>query len=264
MNLLTNLTETIRSAAKVNRSLMVPPVAILWTDADRIWESAIPQLAKQLSELFVLGDYAPADRQGPSIWLKCAVAGKLGTQLSSWTCADSVLARHQPCRPSRYRNLPARAAAPRRAPVPRCVLEPSKRQRLDRQCIPVCKKRRGLGLDVAQDSATQEALKRVLAAGMLLDRQVEDLQGKQINAAWLDALLAPNPTRDVLAWLNDPAATQSKWAGARWAIFTSRCVKDFGFNPETDGALTAARKAGGAPGPLGQRVGAVLRVLRQL
>ncbi|UUZ66620.1 BREX-1 system phosphatase PglZ type B (plasmid) [Polaromonas sp. P1-6] len=85
-------------------------------------------------------------------------------------------------------------------------------------------------------------MKRVLAAGMLLDRQVEDLQDKQINAAWLDALLVPNPTRDILAWLNDPTAMQSKWSGARWAIFTSRCIKDFGFNPETDGALTAAEK----------------------
>ena len=81
MNLLTNLTETIRSAAKVNRSLMVPPVAILWTDVDRIWESAVLQLAKLLPELYVLGDYAPAERKGPSIWLKCAVAGKLVTQL---------------------------------------------------------------------------------------------------------------------------------------------------------------------------------------
>ncbi|MBP8182848.1 MAG: BREX-1 system phosphatase PglZ type B, partial [Rhodoferax sp.] len=241
MNLLTNLTETIRSAAKVNRSLMVPPVAILWTDADRIWESAIPQLAKQLSELFVLGDYAPADRQGPSIWLKCAVAGKLGTQL--------------PGGPVPILYLPGTSRADLRA-IETCPRELQPLAELQYRGVFwsqangkdwtvnafLSAKKGGLGLDVAQDSATQEALKRVLAAGMLLDRQVEDLQGKQINAAWLDALLAPNPTRDVLAWLNDPAATQTKWAGARWAIFTSRCVKDFGFNPETDGALTAAEK----------------------
>ncbi len=49
--------ESVQVAAKVNRSLMVPPAAILWTDADRHWESAIPQMAKQLPELFVLGDY---------------------------------------------------------------------------------------------------------------------------------------------------------------------------------------------------------------
>ncbi len=27
-----------------------------------------------------------------------------------------------------------------------------------------------------------------------------------INAAWLDALLAPNPLRDVLAWLKRPGS----------------------------------------------------------
>ena len=76
-----------------------------------------------------------------------------------------------------------------------------------------------------------------------------EFSGQQINAAWLDALLAPNPTRDVLAWLNDPTAMQFKWAGARWAIFSSRCVKDFGFNPESDGIPTAAEKLADHHGP---------------
>lgn len=241
MTLTEKLIESVQAAAKVNRSLMVPPAAILWTDADCIWESAVPQLAKQLPELFVLGEYAPTNRQGPSIWLKCAVAGKLGTQLPGGTV------------PILY--LPGTSRADLRA-IETCPRELQPLAELQYRGVFwsqangkdwtvnafLSAKKGGLGLDVAQDSATQEALKRVLAAGMLLDRQVEDLQGKQINAAWLDALLAPNPTRDVLAWLNDPTATQSKWAGARWAIFSNRCVKDYGFNPETDGALTAAEK----------------------
>ncbi len=248
MNMLSNLTETIRSAARVNRSLMVPPAAILWTDVDRIWESTIPNMAKQLPELFVLGDYAPEKRQGPSIWLKCAVAGKLGTQLPGGTV------------PILY--LPGTSRSDLRA-IETCSRELQPLAELQYRGVFwsqvngkdwtvnafLAAKKGGLGLDVSQDTATQEALKRVLAAGMLLDRQVEDLQGKQINAAWLDALLAPNPTRDVLAWLNDPTVMQSKWAGARWAIFSSRCVKDFGFNPETDGALTAAEKLAEHQGP---------------
>lgn len=248
MNLTTLLTEAIRSAAKVNRSLMVMPAAILWTDADRIWESAVPQLAKLLPELFVLGDYAPAERHGPSIWLKCAVAGKLGTQLPGGAV------------PILY--LPGTSRADLRA-IETCPRELQPLAELQYRGVFwsqvngkdwtvnafLSAKKGGLGLDVAQDSATQEALKRVLAAGKLLDLHVEELQCKQINAAWLDALLAPNPTRDVLAWLNDPTATQSKWAGARWAIFSNRCVKDFGFNPETDGALTAAERLAEHLGP---------------
>ena len=248
MTLTDKLIESVQAAAKVNRSLMVPPAAILWTDADRIWESAIPQLAKQLPELFVRGVYAPEVRQGPSIWLKCAVAGKLGTQLPGGTV------------PILY--LPGTSRADLRA-IETCPRELQPLAELQYRGVFwsqvngkdwtvnafLAAKKGGLGLDVAQDSATQEALRRVLVAGLLLDRQVEDLQGKPINAAWLDALLAPNPTRDVLAWLNDPTATQAKWAGARWAIFSSRCVKDFGFNPETDGALTAAEKLAEHQGP---------------
>jgi len=241
MTLTEKLIESVSAAAKVNRSLMAAPAAILWTDADRVWESAVPHLAKQSPELFVLGDYAPAERQGPSIWLKCAVAGKLGTQVPGETV------------PIVY--LPGTSRADLRA-IETCPRELQPLAELQYRGVFwsqangkdwtvnafLSTKKGGLALEVAQDSATQEALKRVLAAGMLLDRQVEDLQGKQINAAWLDALLAPNPTRDVLAWLNDPVVTQATWAGARWAIFVSRCVKDFGFNPETDGALTAAEK----------------------
>lgn len=248
MTLTDKLIESVQAAAKVNRSLMVPPAAILWTDAERIWESAVPQLAKQLPELLVLGDYAPADRQGPSIWLKCAVAGKLGTQLPGGAV------------PILY--LPGTSRADLRA-IETCPRELQPLAELQYRGVFwsqvngkdwtvnafLSTKKGGLGLDVSQDAATQEALKRVLTAGMLLDRQVEDLQGKQINAAWLDALLAPNPTRDVLAWMNDPTATQSKWAGARWSIFSNRCAKDFGFNPETDGALTAAEKMAEHQGP---------------
>lgn len=248
MNLFNGLAESVRGAAKVNRSLMVQPAAILWTDADRMWEPAMPQLVKQVPELFVLGDYSPDDRQGPSIWLKCVVAGKLGTQLPSGAV------------PILY--LPGTSRADLRA-IESCPRELQPLAELQYRGVFwsqsngkdwtvnafLSAKKGGLGLDVSQDMATQDALRRVLAAGMLLDRQVEDLQGKQINAAWLDAILAPNPTRDVLAWLNDPVATQSKWSGARWSIFTSRCVKDFGFNPETDGVLTAAEKLAERQGP---------------
>ena len=248
MNLLSSLAEAIRASAKVNRSLMALPAAILWTDADRIWESAVPQLAKQLPELFVLGDYAPEKRQGPSIWLKCAVAGKLGTQLPG----GSV--------PILY--LPGTSRSDLRA-IETCSRELQPLAELQYRGVFwsqvngkdwtvnafLSGKKGGLGLDVAQDAATQEALKRVLAAGMLLDRQVEDLQGKQINAASLDKLIAPKRIRDLLEWLNDPTATQSNWTREHWDIFTTRCIGEFRFNPETDGALAAAEKLAEHQGP---------------
>jgi hypothetical protein len=100
----------------------------------------------------------------------------------------------------------------------------------------------GLGLDVAQDKATQEALGQALASGVLLDRPLDELKGRQINAEWLLGLLAPNPTRDLLVWMNSPQASQKDWVGVRWDVFCKRARTDFGFDPLSDGPLVAAEK----------------------
>jgi len=160
MNLLSNLAEAIRSAAKVNRALMATPAAILWTDADRHWESSLPQLSKLLPELFVLGAYAPDKRQGPSIWLKCIVAGKLGNPVPSGAV------------PILY--LPGTSRADLRA-IETCSRELQPLAELQYRGVFwsqvngkdwtvnafLSAKKGGLGLDVAQDKPTQEALKNV-------------------------------------------------------------------------------------------------------
>ena len=241
MSLITYLVDSLRACAKVNRTLMVVPAAILWTDAERNWDSSIPKLKKLMPEFFTLGNYLPEDRQGPSIWLKCAVARALDNELSAAVVPVIYL-------PGVSRaDLRAIKTCPRELqPLAELQYRGAFWSQVNGKDWTVnaflTSKKGGLGLDVAQDNATQEALKRIVEAGLLLDRTVEELQGKHINAAWLDSLLAPNPTRDVLAWLNDPVLTQSQWAGARWSIFSKRCAKDFGFNPQTDGVLTAAEK----------------------
>ena len=248
MTLADKLIESVQAAAKVNRSLMVAPAAILWTDADRHWESAIAQLTKQLPELFVLGTYAPDKRQGPSIWLKCAVAGKVGAPLP-----DGVV-------PILY--LPGISRADLRA-IETCPRELQPLAELQYRGVFwsqvngkdwtvnafLSAKKGGLGLDVTQVKTTQEALKRVLEAHLLLDRNVAELQGHQINAAWLEALLMPNPTRDVLVWLNNPASAQAQWVGGHWSVFVGHCQQNLGFDPQSDGTVSAAEKLAEHQGP---------------
>ena len=241
MTITKKIIESVCAASKVNRTLLTQPAAILWTDKERHWETVVAGLGGRIPSLLTLGAFDAVHRTGPAIWLKCAIAGAFenvdlggqtpvvylpGTSRSDLRAIETCPRELQPLAELQYRGVFWSQVNGKDWTVNGFLSA----------------KKGGLGLDVAQDNATQEALKRVLDAGMLLDRPVEELQGRQINAAWLDSLLAPNPTRDVLAWLNNPALTQSQWAGARWAIFTSRCAKDFGFNPETDGALTAAEK----------------------
>ena len=59
----------------------------------------------------------------------------------------------------------------------------------------------GLGLDVARDGATVDAMKRAL--GQLAQTPVDQLKGKRLEVGDFDALLTPDPVRDLLTWLND-------------------------------------------------------------
>jgi hypothetical protein len=100
----------------------------------------------------------------------------------------------------------------------------------------------GLGLDIARDTTTQEALKTALVE--FVDIEVHKLTGKQLSADDFHALVVPEPDRMILQWLNDPAATKEQWGKSRWKTFRSICKKQYDFDPETDGDLTGAELLG--------------------
>ena len=71
------LIQSIRSAARYNPEAQVAPACILWPDGGRQWEAVIPRLQEELPELAVHGSYSPQKRSGPAIWLRCLVARKI-------------------------------------------------------------------------------------------------------------------------------------------------------------------------------------------
>lgn len=244
MTLKDALISALRAAGKFNRSAQTQPAAVLWTDAERQWESVVPLLKGGEQLILTLGDFEPDDSKslrGPAIWLKCATAGTLpevprsdsppviylpGVSRSDLRAIESCPRELQPLAELQYRGVFWSQANAKDWTVKAFLTS----------------KNGGLGLDVVQDKAAQEALTRVMKAGVLLERTLDEVQSHQINAAWLDSLLAPNPTRDILAWLNSPDEAKAQWAGGRWEIFVSRCKKDFGFDPVTEGELTAAER----------------------
>ena len=64
-------------ACRYNRSDMVAPAAILWTDADSQWEPLVSQLRQLMPELLSLGEYKPDEKTGPAIWLRCVIERSL-------------------------------------------------------------------------------------------------------------------------------------------------------------------------------------------
>lgn len=234
----TELIYAVQTAAKGNSHTAAPSAAVLWTDKEGQWQAAIPALKKVMSNLFVLGQYEPEQHSGPAIWLKCAIAGLIpevdfegvpviylpGVSRAELRAIESCPRDLQPLAELQYRGIFWSQANAKDWTVSAFLAS----------------KNGGLGVDLAQDKATQEALGQAMAAGVLLQCDLDDLKGRAINAEWLLDLLAPNPTRDLLQWMNEPEVTRHHWGDVLWQVFKKRCRSDFGFDPVADGVFTAA------------------------
>lgn len=235
-----SLCEALVKAAIGNSHTNAATAAVLWTDKDRQWESALVPLRSVMPQLLTLGNFDPSCKRGPAVWQKCAIAGVLpevqfagvpviylpGVSRAELRAIESCPRDLQPLAELQYRGVFWSQANAKDWTVSAFLAS----------------KNGGLGLDVAQDRATQEALAQVMAAGVLFDRPIDELKGRQVNADWLLSLLAPNPTRDLLVWMNAPLATQMEWTDVRWDVFCRRAKLDFGFDPISDGPLVAAEK----------------------
>ena len=68
---LDSLVAALEKAGEYNAQDQTPPAVILWTDKERQWEPLAPRLREALPQFLTLGPYAPGERTGPAIWIKC-------------------------------------------------------------------------------------------------------------------------------------------------------------------------------------------------
>lgn len=244
--LLDALVDRLQQTSKVNEAVQAKPSAVLWPDAGSEWRSAYGELRQRLPGLVAWGDYQPDIAQGPAIWLKCAVARTLpafagvegpiivylpGVSRTDLRAIESCPRALQPLAELQYRGV-IWSQANNRDWTPAALLG---------------SENGGLGLNVAKDRATQEALANALQSGVLLNIKLADLQGREINAEWLEDLLQPNPVRELLVWMHKGEAGQAEMGAVAWKVFAKRCKADFGFDAQKDGPVVAAEKlaAGG-------------------
>lgn len=234
--LLEFLAESLKASDRDSRAAMVAPAAILWPDEVRQWEPLIPLLRNLLPSLVQLGPYDPNSRSGPAVWLRCLLAGELDA--SDWFKGDVPIiylpgvGRHslravedcpkdlQPLAELQYRG----------------VLWTNDGS--DWTPMTYLRSKEGLGLDVATDKGTGEAMLRALLT--LADTRIDTLRGRRLEASDFDQLLSPDPARDLLRWMSDPELTRGRWGTEHWAAFRSICKSTYGFDPEAAGALGAA------------------------
>lgn len=241
MQIIEHLIKNVQAAARYNPNYQVAPACILWPDRDRQWEAIVPRLRAELPELLVLGPYKPEERTGPAIWLRCAIARKAeGVDLPPDT------------KPIIY--LPGVSRQDLRA-VDECpadlkpIVELQYRGRIwsqvnnkDWTIFAFLKSDQGgLGLDVAPDTGTKNAIQ--LALDPLLDEEVDPLKDKHLDKDFFNTLLTGgDPTRDLLQWLEQGEAFQENRNENEWHAFVDVCRSQFAFNPETEGPLSGAQK----------------------
>ncbi len=231
MQLIDYLAEQLRSSANYNSAVQIAPAAILWTDIECQWQSAMPSIKQHLPELVELGEYKPEERTGPAIWIKCAIAGVLeecqlpksktpiiylpGVSRKDLRAIEQCPDELRPLAELQYRGCWwAYNPAGRDWSIGSFLTNP----------------RVGLELDVAKDKKTQAAILKILPD--LLETPEESLKGKKLEAQDFIDIVMDDPERDILGWLNNSEDKQALWKDSKWPIFKQTCLDSFGFDPE--------------------------------
>jgi len=69
--------QALKQAENHNSNVMVKPEVILWPDPENQWVDVMYVLQERMPQLLTYGKYEPAKKQGPAIWLKCMIAKML-------------------------------------------------------------------------------------------------------------------------------------------------------------------------------------------
>ncbi|WP_027571506.1 BREX-1 system phosphatase PglZ type B [Bradyrhizobium sp. WSM1743] len=213
------------------------PVALLWTDADGQWRPLIPGLMKVLPELYALAPFAPRERQGPVIWLKCIVERTLpndspaagvvpiiylpNVSRQDLRAGGDCPAHLQPLIELQYRGAVWHQRNGRDWTVEAFLTSDD-----------------GVGLDIARDNRTRESMLRALA--LLASEPISSLRGRRLEADDFDRLAIGDPVRDLLGWMSDKDGFEGRCDPNRWATFKDVCWREFGFDPDEDGIQWAA------------------------
>lgn len=216
----------------------VAPCAVLWTDPERLWESVMPALQALLPELFLLGSYAPEQRTGPALWLRCIDARRVAGAPSDGTKPLFYLPGI-----SREQLRAAEDCPPELAALVELQYRGAMWLHVNgKDWTPyafMVSKHGGLDLTVAKDQPTLDALAGALPS--LLTVPITQLQGR-LDSEFFNALVAPDATGLLLRWLSDPDAFKQRRSGAEWKAFCQQCKTDFGLEPAKDGPLKAAQR----------------------
>jgi hypothetical protein len=235
------LLVSLRAASQYDKNDQAPPAVVLWPDKDQQWCPLLPRLRLVLPQLLTFGDYDPATKTGPAIWLRPMVARALpeadwpegavpilylpGVSRNDLRAVEQCPAALQPLAELQYRGVFWNIK--------------SKDWTLTTFLTSASD---GLGLELAGDAATASALADALEE--LADHAVADLRGTRLDADFFRELLIPDIERELLRWLDNPEGTRRAWGDNRWHAFRDKARASYGFDPDKDGQVIGAERLG--------------------
>ncbi len=222
--------HALKQAEQHNSNIMVKPEVILWPDPERQWEAVIPVLQKEFPALIIFGVYDAGKKQGPAIWVKCMVAKMLPE--ANWP-ADATPVIYMPgISKNDLKNITAAGLD----------LQPLMEYQYTGAIFTQVNGREwtvlafmenqqsGLGLKVAQDRATLEALVKALPS-IFQDRNVQ-FPSSIVDANYLHSVLVPDAIPNILRWLCKGDEFLKSLPPDTKDAFINICRSRFGFEPD--------------------------------
>ncbi len=232
----------LKQAEQHNSSIMVKPEVILWPDPENQWSEVIPVMQENLPQLISYGKYIPGKKQGPSIWIKCMVARVIpeaiwdeevtpiiylpGVSKNDLRNVEEARLEFQPLLEYQYTGT-------------MFVQENGKEWTI---LAFIENAASGLGLRVAKDGATKDALKKALPR-IFNDKEI--LQGKTlIDSEFLNNQLFPDIIHNILKWMCIGDSFLESMDPARKDVFINICKTQYEFTPDHKNIYAITEKLG--------------------
>jgi hypothetical protein len=234
--------QALKQAENHNSQVMVKPEVILWPDPEKQWTDVIAVLQKEMPQLLIYGSYEPTKKQGPAIWLKCMIAKALpeadwksdaipiiylpGVAKADLRNVENAVFNFQPLLEYQFTGTLFIQENGREWSILAFVENPIN----------------GLGIKVAKDNATKDALKKILPS-IFQDKEV--LANKTtIDAEYLNNQLFPDIIPTILKWMCKGDAFLKAMDKVKQEVFFNLCKSQYEFEPDHKNIKAIAEKLG--------------------
>lgn len=221
---------SLNASGNFNSADQVAPAVILWPDSTRQWEAIATQLTRQGANILTLGGYMPSARRGPAIWIRgelAEMAPDAAVILYLPGISRSAIVNLEEC-PGELR------------PLGELQFRGNWWLNDGDEWTPSDFLTAIIRVHVRSDVSTHEALALALAQLSLLPT-AELIRQKTIDVSYLNTILVPDPTKQLLLWMDGEGAVGD---AKEDKAFTSLCRSEYHFDPKKDGVLSAVQRFG--------------------